>query len=252
MRMARRLWASLENSWIQTCGVGWTSRQIAVGYAFSVLLALGVVGAAYLQGLGWSWVQATVAGLVAWDLFGGAIGYSHLAMKRRSSREAGSLPVWHHNLQHIHPLILIFFADSLWLGAVAGYWFATFLLYVIFLEVQPATGRRRLGETGQRRVVGVEIAVALALVAASWSVSSVTPEARAYGIVVYAGMVAATAVLLRTPLAFQRTTAIIALAVVLVVVLVVAAPPGFAWLVPIYLIKLLVGYTAREPTSNPP
>jgi hypothetical protein len=135
MSVARRPGGSLEKSWIQTCGVGWTSRQIAVGYTFSVLLALGVVAAAYLQGLGWSWVQGTAAGLLAWDLFGGMIGYNHPAMKRRSSEESGPLPAWHHNLQHIHPLILMFFADPLWLGGMTVYWFGTFLLYVTFLEV---------------------------------------------------------------------------------------------------------------------
>jgi hypothetical protein len=90
-------------------------------------------------------------------------------------------------------------------------------------------------------VVGAEVAIALALVGASWLAPNVNPDARAYGIVVYAGMAAATAILLCTPMAFQRTTAVIALAVMLVVVLVVTPPPGFAWLVPVYLLKLLVG-----------
>ena len=67
----------LHDSWIQACGVGWTHGQIHIAYVFSILLAMGVLLAAYTGGLEWSWVQMTVAGLLAWDLFGGVIGYNH-------------------------------------------------------------------------------------------------------------------------------------------------------------------------------
>lgn len=236
----------LYDSWIQTCGVGWTPSQVFVGYLFSVLLALGVLLAAYVNGWGWSWVQIAAAALLAWDLFGGMIGYNHPAMKRRRLQEASDVPVWHNNLQHIHPLILIFFNNPAWLLGVTFYWFATFFLYVEFLEIVPATGRRRLSTTAQKWVIGFEIAVALALIGVSFVVAHVPADFRLYGMVVYGGLVLATFILIRTPLVFQRTTAAIALVSMIVIGLYLSPPAGFQWLLPVYYLKLLVGFTAKE------
>jgi hypothetical protein len=236
----------LYDSWIQTCGAGWTTRQVFAGYVFSILLALGVLLAAALKGLDWSWLQMVAAGLLAWDLFGGAIGYNHPAMKRRRWRETSRIAVWHHNLQHIHPLLLIFFDQSMWLLGLTLYWFITFFLYVEFLEIVPASGERRLDETAQKWVIGFEIAAALALVGLSFVVDGIPADFRLYGMIVYGGLILATFIVQRTPLVFQRTMATIALATMITLGLFLAPPPGFQWLLPIYFLKLLVGFTAKE------
>ncbi len=236
----------LYDSWIQTCGVGWTPGQIFVGYVFSVLLVFGVLLAAYIGGLDWSWVQIAATVLLAWDLFGGMLGYNHPAMKHRRLQETSDVPVWHHNLQHIHPLILIFFDNPAWLLGVTLYWFATFFLYVEFLEIVPATGKRRLSATAQKWVIGFEIVIALALIVASFVVADVPTDFRLYGTVVYGGLVFATFILIRTPLVFQRTTAMIGLVSMIVIGLFLSPPAGFQWLLPVYFLKVLVGFTAKE------
>ena len=128
------------------------------------------------------------------------------------------------------------------------YWFVTFFLYVEFLEIVPATGKRRLSATAQKWVIGFEIVVALALIGASFLVADVPADFRLYGMVVYGGLVLATFVLIRAPLVFQRTTAVIALVSIIVIGLYLPPPAGFQWLLPVYLLKLLVGFTAKEAT----
>ena len=174
------------------------------------------------------------------------IGYNHPAIKRRRIQETSNLPVWHHNLQHIHPLFLIFFDNSAWLLGVTAYWFVTFFLYVEFLEIVPATGMRRLSVTAQKRVVGLEVAVALALICMSFVIADVPADFRMFGMVVYGGLVVATVVLIRTPVDFQRTTAVIALVAMIVLGLSLSPPAGFQWLLPVYFLKLLVGFTAKD------
>lgn len=181
----------LLNSWTQTCGFGWTPGQIA------------------------------------WDLFLGVIGYSHSAITRRRIQESSNLPVWHHNLQHIHPLILIFFDQPSLLLVVTAYWFMTFLLYIEFLEVVPTTGQRRLGETAQKWVIGFEVAISIGLVCVSLVVADVTVSFQVYGVVVYGGLAIASAVLTRTPVNFQRTIAVIALVTMTAVSLFLTPPAGF-------------------------
>lgn len=240
----------LHSSWAQTCGVGWSPKQITFSYATSIALTSVVLVAAYANGLSWSWAQYVVAAFLAWDLLLGVIGYSHPAIKRRRDRESSNLPVWHHNLQHIHPLILIYFDQPSLLLAIGAYWFVTFLLYVEFLEVVPATGRRRLGVTAQKWVVGLEAAVSLGLVSMSFVVADVTASFQAFGVTVYGGLIVATAVLTRAPVDFQRTIAVVAVVTMTVVGLFLSPPAGFEWLVPVYFLKLLAGFTAREPLQG--
>ena len=212
----------------------------------AIALTAAVLIAAYANDLDWSSAQYVVAALLAWDLLLGVIGYSHSAIARRRSQESSNLPVWHHNLQHIHPLILIYFDQPGLLLGVTAYWFVTFLLYVEFLEVIPATGRRRLSVTAQKRVIGIEVLVSLVLVGMSFGVADITASAQVFGVTVYGGLVIATAVLIHTPVNFQRTIAVIALVVMTVVSLFLSPPAGFEWLVPVYFLKLLVGFTAKE------
>lgn len=234
------------NSWSQTCGVGWTPWQIIFAHATSVVLTIAVLYSAHANELNWSAVQYLVVALLAWDLLLGVIGYSHSAIKRRRSAESSNLPIWHHNLQHIHPLILIFFDHANLLFGVTAYWFVTFLLYVEFLEVVPATGRRRLSVTAQKWVVGVEVLIALSLVSLSFFVTGVNSNSQVFGITVYGGLIVATAALVHIPTEFQRTIAVVALVTMTVLGLYLSPPAGFDWLVPVYFLKLLVGFTAKE------
>ncbi len=239
----------LLNSWAQTCGIGWSLGQILLAHGTAVALTITVLVAAYVNDLDWSWVQYTVAGLLAWDLLLGVIGYSHSAIKRRRDQESSSLPIWHHNLQHIHPLILIYFDQPALLLGITTYWFLSFLLYIEFLEVVPATGQRRLSVSAQKWVVGFEILASLVLVGMSFVVD-VTSNSQVYGISVYVGLVIATSVLIQSPASFQRTVAVISLVTMTVAGLLLSPPAGFEWLVPIYFLKLLVGFTAKDETRK--
>ncbi|MBC8504775.1 MAG: hypothetical protein H8D34_07940 [Chloroflexi bacterium] len=234
------------DSWIRACGVGWTPRQVLVGYGLSILLPIGVLVAAKVAGLDWTWQQMIVAALIAWDMGGGVAGYNHQAMKRRRLGEVSHIPIWHHNLLHVHPLLSIFFNQPNWALALTLIWFISLFLYVEFLEVDPKTGKRRFGESAQKWVVVLEVVIALTLSAVSFWVPSITPEVRLYGIFLYAGLAVATFIILHTPLNFQRTAAVILMVCMIVASQFFALPAGFEWLLPIYLLKLLVGFTAKE------
>jgi hypothetical protein len=67
-----------------------------------------------------------------------------------------------------------------------------------------------------------------------------------YEIAVYSGLVITIFILIRTPLIFQRTTAVIVLVSMIVIGLFLSPPVGFQWLLPVYFLKLLVGCTAKE------
>ena len=238
------------NSWIQTCGVGWTHWQVFIAYVFSILFALGLLFFAKITGLEWSWIQMIVAGLIAWDLFGGVIGYNHIAIKRRSLKEGSRLPPLHHNLQHIHPLMLMFFNNEYWLLGITAYWFVTFFLYVEFLEIIPNTGQRRLGKKGQIVVIGFECLVAIFLVVASFFVSDIPTNFQVFGISTYIALCIFTLILIHIPLAFQRTTAIIEVVGIVFLGMALSPPTGFQWVIPVYFLKLLVGFTAKEEVKK--
>ncbi|MCG8337555.1 MAG: hypothetical protein MJE63_23890 [Proteobacteria bacterium] len=240
----------LFNSWIQTCGIGWAKWQVFIAYTFSILFALGLLFYAKMFGLEWSWIQMAVAGLIAWDLFGGVIGYNHIAIKRRSSKETSQLPPLHHNLQHIHPLILMFFNNEYWLIGVTVYWFVTFILYVEFLEIIPSTGQRRLGKNGQKVVIGFECLVAVFLIVVSFFVSDIPTNFQVYGISIYIALCIFTLILINIPLTFQRTTAIIEVVGIVFLGMALSPPAGFQWVIPVYFLKLLVGFTAKEEVKE--
>lgn len=246
VRIGNPILRYLFRSWVKTCGEGWTGREVLLGYAFSLLFPAGLLLYAHASGLHWSLLQQAAAALIAWDLSGGAIGYNHPAMKRRRLEERNSLAPFHHNLQHIHPLILIFFTVPHRLLWLTIYWLVTFFLYVEFLEADPATGARRIGRYGQMVVIGAECAVAALLVAQSFHAAGVPGAARIYGIAVYGAMLASTGIVIATPLRLQRTGAMIALIAMLFAALALPAPEGFGWLIPVYFLKLLVGFTAKE------
>ena len=59
-------------------------------------------------------------------------------------------------------------------------------------------------------------------------------------------LILTTFILTHTPLVFQRTTAVISLASMIVIGLFLSPPVGIQWLLPVYFLKLLVGFTAKE------
>ncbi len=237
-------------SWIQTCGTGWTHRQVLVAYLCSMFFAGGLLVYANVMRFDWSWIQMLAAGFIAWDLTGGIIGYNHQAIKRRNFHDTSILPPLHHNFQHIHPLMLMFFKNGPWLLGVTLYWFITFFLYVEFLEIIPATGRRRLGKAGQIVVIGFECAVALFLIISSFLVADVPTPFQIYGISVYGALCILTLILIHTSPPFQRTTAIIEVTGMIFIGMALAPPAGFQWLIPVYFLKLLLGFTAKEAVKD--
>ncbi|MEO1065345.1 MAG: hypothetical protein AAFZ07_28345 [Actinomycetota bacterium] len=240
------------DSWIQTCGPGWTRSQVAIGYAVAAISVPALLVYAAASDLHWSWIQMVAASWIVWDLVGGAIGYSHAAIKRRRAGETSIWPPLHHNLVHTHPLVLVYFESDPWLFGLTVYSMITFFGYVELLEVIPATGRRRIGEAGQRAVVGIEIMVAAALMAVSFFVPAVTTDHRTWGITVYVGLGLLTLAVVATPLPFQRATATIGLVAMVFIGMHLDPPDGFQWLIPVYFLKLLIGFTAREDTQAPP
>jgi hypothetical protein len=236
----------LYRQWVVLCGPGWSTGEVRFGMAACTVLGVGIALYAWMADWGWSPLQIGVVGLLAWDLAGGAIGYNSTHMKRHRFPEERILPPLHHNLQHIHPLIVALFQTQ-WLLWVFLYWLATFFLYAELLE-PGAEGKRKLGPTGEVGVVVVELMVGAVLTAAAFIAEGATPALGAYGATVYFGIALLTVVVHFTPVRMQRTVA--ALCVILMCFAsgtLLSIPAGFAWLIPVYGIKLLLGYTAREP-----
>ncbi|MCG8687422.1 MAG: hypothetical protein MI892_21270, partial [Desulfobacterales bacterium] len=161
------------NAWIQGVGRGWTGKQVQVAYLFSVIFPAAIVAVAKMSGLGWSAVQTIVAALIAWDLCGGLIGYTHSAMKRRTAKERGTLWALHHNLQHIHPLMLVFFDNPTALLCITGYWLVSFVLYLILMEIDPNTGHRRISASGEKTVVAMESVIAGIIIAIAFLIPGI-------------------------------------------------------------------------------
>ena len=234
------------NSWIQITGEGWTKKQVAIGYAFSIFFGVAVALYSTNDGAQWSLLQRVVIGLLAWDLGGGVVGYNHPAIKKRQAMENGNIHYYHHNLQHIHPLILIFFNHPVMLTVIAIYWAITFLIYVELLEISPQTGKRIIEGKGEVVVVGVEIFIAMLLIALTFILPDVDTHLRLFGVLIYAVLPLLTFILVKIPLVFQRTSSIMMVAGMVVIGMYIGIPNGFEWLIPIYYLKLLTGFTAKE------
>lgn len=233
-------------SWIQTTGKGWTGKQVVTGYLFSLIFAFAIVFYSVFADLHWSSIQLLVTALIAWDLGGGVLGYNHRSIELRHSREKGKLHFFHHNLQHIHPLILIFFNNEKILVALTIYWFLTFLLYVEFLEINADTGKRKLSVKGERLIMAFEVIVAIAIIAISVFSDNVSEDFWIFGIVAYGSLPILTAIIIVCPIPFQRTISISLVVTMIVISMYIVIPNGFLWLYPVYFLKLLTGFTARE------
>ena len=248
--MLNKISQYLYKSWIQTAGEGWTKKQVLFGYFFSVLFAAIVVGYSFFANLQWSWIQILVTAMIAWDLGGGVIGYNHKSIKIRQSKEKGRLHFFHHNLQHIHPLIIIFFYNERILLGVFIYWFITFMFYVELLEISPESGKRKLSSKGEKIVIIIEIIVAIFLVTLSFAVNGVLPEYRTFGLIAYISLPILTIILISLPITFQRTSSIVIVSLMILVSMYIKIPAGFVWLYPVYFLKLLTGFTAKEETCR--
>lgn len=234
------------DSWIQTTGEGWTRKQVFASYCFSVLFALAIVFYSYVENLGWSWAQILAAALIAWDLGGGVLGYNHKSIKLRRLKEKDNMFYFHHNLQHIHPLILIFFNNKFILLGLTIYWFLTFMFYVEFLEVSVKTGERKLNKKGEAITIIIEITVAIFIICLSFFAGDVDSCIRLFGILLYGCLIVMTLVLIKVPVTFQRTISIMMVVIMVVLGMYIYVPLGFGWLIPVYYLKLLTGFTARE------
>lgn len=234
------------NSWIQACGEGWTRTQVSASYVFSVLFAGSVILYSYVANLGWSGIQIIAAAWIAWDLGGGLIGYSHQAIKRKTGIETSKLHFYHHNFLHIHPLILIFFQSQAILLGLTLLHIIGFFIYVELLEVDPKTGLRKIGRKGEMGVVILEIGIAIALIALSFWIEDSKHSFQVFGIAIYCLLILTTLILVHIPISFQRTASVMMVAFLIMTGVFLQVPDGFEWFIPVYFLKLLSGYTAKE------
>ena len=140
----------------------------------------------------------------------------------------------------------MFFTNELILFILTVYWFLTFMLYIELLEVSVQTGQRKIGRPGEIAALILEVVVALFLIIISYYAKGIDSDYRIYGILLYGSLVVMTYVLLKVPVAFQRTTSIMMVVIMLVLGMYTFVPRGFEWLIPVYYLKLLTGFTAKE------
>ncbi len=239
-----------HKSWIQTAGEGWTRQQISVSYVYSIVFAIIIIFYSFFSDLNWNWAQMLATFMIAWDLGGGVLGYNHRAIKVRQSKETGRFHFFHHNLQHIHPLLLIFFQNKTVLLILLGYWFLTFLLYVEFLEITTDTGKRKLSRTGEKIVIGFEIVIAVMVTILSFTLDNLSSEYRIFGLICYWALPVLTLLLINTTSAFQRTTSIMMVVSMILIGMFITIPEGYLWFIPVYYLKLLTGFTAKEEITE--
>ncbi|MCP4136190.1 MAG: hypothetical protein GY754_34785 [bacterium] len=249
--MLNKILTYFYDSWVRTTGKEWTGKQVLVSYIFSVLFAGAIVLYSFIANLHWSWIQILAAALISWDLGGGVLGYNHKAIKIRQAGEKSTLHFFHHNLQHIHPLMLIFFNNGPMLLGLSIYWFVSFFLYVEFLEINPETGKRKLSKSGEKIVIAFEIVLAAVLVTLSFVMNNVSPDHRTFGLIVYGALPVLTLILINIPVSFQRTFSMLLVVSMIAISMYMPVPPGFSWLIPVYFLKLLTGFTAKEEVLSP-
>ena len=239
-------------TWVYITGrAEWTRKQVFIGYIYMLLFPLSVLGYACFAQLNWSWIQMLAAGLIAFDLSAGLIGYNHKSIKVRQAKEKGKLQYFHHNLQHIHPLVLIFFNNSQMLLGITIYWMLTSSAYVSLLTYNAKTGTRILGSKAkQMAAIVYEIVAAIVIVSLSFFAAEVSSEFQIYGITAYIALPFLTFILINVPIAAQRTLAMAMVMSMVMVSMYIGVPQGFIWLYPIYYLKLLAGFSAREELNT--
>jgi hypothetical protein len=236
----------VHRQWVALCGPGWSKGEVWFSMAACTALGMWYAMNAWVSGYNWTLLQYIVAGLLAWDLVGGAIGYNSTYMKRHRYGDESLLAPIHHNLQHIHPLIVALFHTA-WLPWVSAYWLVTFFLYGEFLEPRE-DGKRKLGAKGELGVVVFELLVAVTLAVTAFTVPGARPAMGFYAVVVYFNLLPLTFIVHHSPVNMQRPVAVLCVIVMCFLSgTFLSIPLGFAWLIPVYYIKLIMGYTAKEP-----
>lgn len=208
-------------------------------------IAAGVGFAFYSELAGWEWsaVQQIAAGFLVFDLVGGALAYNSVPSKLDRFDRSSLMDYLPHQLLHIHPIIAAFFYTQ-WLPWVFGGFLVLFILFVLFFEPKPLFGR------GVVNVLTVlMLASALALVVASFLVEG---GSGLYGGTVYLSLLLFSISVFLFPVRAQSMVS--ASIVVLMCLLngaVIYAPLGFTWLIPVYFVKLILGYMARIRIASP-
>jgi len=229
----------LYKQWVSLCGPGWSVGE--VWFNFLVATALGILLPfyAYIAGYEWSIWQMIIAGVIIWDLTGGAIGYNTNYLKKKRAGSKSILTPLHHNLVHIHPLMVAFFYVDWMLPWLFGYWLVVFILYSELMEPKPKVGRR-----GEISIIVYQSMVGIGLMASAFLVEGAQAV---YGLVTFVSMIVLTLVVFFTPLKQQRFAAAIGVVVMCCINgTVIEAPKGFIWLVPVLFIKLILGFTAKD------
>jgi hypothetical protein len=204
---------------------------------------LGIALYSELAGWRWSLTQQIAAGFLVFDLVGGAIAYNSVPSKMDRFERSSLMDYLPHQSLHIHPIIAAFFYTQ-WLSWVFGGFLIAFVLFVVFFEPRPVFGRSAVNA-----VTASLIVLALALIAASFAVEG---GWGLYGATVYLTLLLSSLVVFLSPV---RAQSMVAAAVVILVCLmnetVLAAPPGFIWLVPVFFVKLVLGFMARVRIAPP-
>lgn len=212
--------------------------------AESIFISLACIGAGVafafyseLAGWGWSLTQQFAAGFLVFDLFGGAIAYNSDPSKVDRFDRSDFMDYLPHQALHIHPIIAAFFYTA-WLPWVFGGFLVVFVLFVVFFEPEPAIGRGAV-----KILTALLLAFALALIVASFVVEG---GSGLYGATVYLAMLLFSIVVFRLPV---RAQSMVAASIVILMCLLngamISVPPGFNWLVPVFFVKLILGYMAR-------
>jgi len=227
--------------WCGVAGPGWREWEMWVNMILALLLGVGVALWAVLAGYNWTALQLIAAGLVTWDITGGAIAYN-TAYSKHDRRGAGSLiELLPHNLIHIHPLVIGFFSSDL-LPWVFALWAVEFFFFVSFMEPAP-----RFSEKTVKVITAVLILVNVSVMAAAFFIPGASGG---YAALVYLGMLAGTLLIYASPFRLTRFTAAIVLVVICMLAgMILPVPQGFAWFAPVYLLKLLLGFSAIEEIS---
>lgn len=234
------------NSWIQTTGEGWTRNQVLYAYIFSIVFAIAVIAYSFWAKLNWNGIQIFAATWLAWDLGGGVIGYSHKAIKARNKKENSKLHFFHHNLLHIHPLIIIFFHNHNLLLGITIFSIISFFTYVEILEISPKTGKRKLSINGEKVFITFQVLIAISLIVLSFVVNEISNNYQYFGIITYGALILTTFIIIVSRVENQQIFSVMLVLVMILIGMFLDIPKGFEWLIPVYFLKLLVGYTARD------
>jgi hypothetical protein len=208
-------------------------------------IAAGVGFAVYSEFADWGWsaIQQVAAGFLVFDLVGGAIAYNAVPSKLDRFDRSSFMDYLPHQLLHIHPIVAAFFYTQ-WLPWVFAGFLVAFVLFVAFFEPKPV-----LRGAALKAITALMLAVALALIAASLVVES---GRGLYGGAVYLSLILGSIAVFVSPV---RAQAMVAASIVILMCLlngtVITPPSGFSWLVPVFFVKLVLGYMARTRLAEP-